>query len=415
MEKIDTQIQKKALKIIRIAEGNICNRCLGRNFFQDIEANGNLERGKYIRQSLAEDLSRNSANFKTDSSCYVCDKIFETLENGLMNEILKKIEDSGIEFSTFLVGSRVPEKTIQREEIIHQELYSEMESIKKEINREIGKVITHKLGKEADFENPNVVFMMDFVSEKLKIQTNPLFIEGRYRKLVRGIPQTKWPCKKCKGLGCEKCNYSGKMYSESVEELISPPAVEKIKGSGSKFHGAGREDIDVKMLGSGRPFVLEIKEPQIRNPDLKELEKNINEYARGKVEVSPLKMASKDRRSQIKSSSTSTYKIYRALVELEEETTTDDLKIINSMQKIKQRTPVRVSHRRADKTRSRVIKKINVKKLDGKLLELTIECEGGLYIKELISGDNERTQPNISSLLSIPARCLKLDVMDVHQ
>ena len=26
----------------------------------------------------------------------------------------------------------------------------------------------------------------------------------------------------------------------------------------SKFHSAGREDIDVRMLGGGRPFVLEL-------------------------------------------------------------------------------------------------------------------------------------------------------------
>jgi len=26
----------------------------------------------------------------------------------------------------------------------------------------------------------------------------------------------------------------------------------------TKFHSAGREDIDVRMLGSGRPFVLEL-------------------------------------------------------------------------------------------------------------------------------------------------------------
>lgn len=132
------------------------------------------------------------------------------------------------------------------------------------------------------------------------------------------------------------------------------------------------------------------------------------------MEVSPLKMVEKDRRSQIKTSSTDTYKIYRAFVELEEEVTLNELKVLNSLKNINQRTPQRVSHRRADIIRKRSVKSIRVKKLDERLLELIIECEGGLYIKELISGDDHRTQPNVSSLLSIPAQCVKLDVLDVR-
>ena len=56
-----------------------------------------------------------------------------------------------------------------------------------------------------------------------------------------------------------------KQYPETVEELISEDAIKLARGKGAKFHGAGREDIDVKMLGNGRTFVLEIKEPKIRN------------------------------------------------------------------------------------------------------------------------------------------------------
>ena len=44
----------------------------------------------------------------------------------------------------------------------------------------------------------------------------------------------------------------------SVHEEIAG-AVEKAFGcTVSKFHSAGREDIDVRMLGAGRPFVLEL-------------------------------------------------------------------------------------------------------------------------------------------------------------
>jgi len=54
------------------------------------------------------------------------------------------------------------------------------------------------------------------------------------------------------------------------------------------------------------------------------------------------------------------------------------------------------------------------KKLDAKTLELVIECEGGLYIKELISSDESRTKPSVSEVLGTPAKCVKLDVLEVN-
>jgi len=256
-----------------------------------------------------------------------------------------------------------------------------------------------KMGKEVDFETSHLVILVDFTKKGdkpgLEFQINPLFIEGRYRKLVRGIPQTKWPCRECKGKGCERCNFTGKMYQESVEELISPEFLRESRGSETKFHGAGREDIDVKMLGTGRPFVLEIKEPLRRSLDLKGLEDKVNQSAEGKVEISGLKFTGKERRKQIKTSSTDTYKIYRALVKVEKDVTPEDMGLIKSLKLIEQRTPQRVVHRRADIIRKREVRNIEVKKLDDGCLELVIECQGGLYIKELISGDDNRTQPSV--------------------
>jgi tRNA pseudouridine synthase 10 len=45
--------------------------------------------------------------------------------------------------------------------------------------------------------------------------------------------------------------------------------------------------------------------------------------------------------------------------------------------------------------------------------ELVLRCQGGLYIKELISGDGGRTKPSVSDVLGIPAKCVQLDVMNV--
>ncbi len=46
---------------------------------------------------------------------------------------------------------------------------------------------------------------------------------------------------------------------------------------------------------------------------------------------------------------------------------------------------------------------------------MEIRCDGGLYIKELVSGDGGRTKPNLSELLGteVEAEVKELDVMDV--
>lgn len=407
---MESEITEKALKIMEMTQGSLCNHCLGRKFSKIVEGPDNKYRGEYVRQILNESTN----NALAADSCYICGDIFDSVENGLIDKILSKIDAENIEFSTFLVGCRVLPEILDKEEEIQKSLELDVENIKKEINREIGKKLYSVLGKEVEFENPNIVIMVDFVNDDIDIQINPLFIEGRYRKLVRGIPQTKWPCRKCRGRGCPSCDFTGKQYKETVEELISPEAVELARGNDSKFHGAGREDIDVKMLGNGRPFVLEIKEPKIRDLDLKILEEKINESAGGKVEVLNLKFVGRDRKGTIKCSSTDTYKVYKAIVELESDINLDKLNSLNSMKIIKQRTPIRVSHRRADKIRTREVRKITTKTIDACKFEMIVECEGGLYIKELISGDEGRSNPSVSEVLGVDARCIQLDVLEVN-
>jgi tRNA pseudouridine synthase 10 len=70
-------------------------------------------------------------------------------------------------------------------------------------------------------------------------------------------------------------------------------------------------------------------------------------------------------------------------------------------------------HRRADLTREKYIYKLKVKKVSLKRALMEIHCQGGLYVKELVSGDEGRTIPNVSDLLGNRAKTLKLDVLKV--
>ena len=80
---------------------------------------------------------------------------------------------------------------------------------------------------------------------------------------------------------------------------------------------------------------------------------------------------------------------------------------------IKQLTPTRVAHRRADMVRERKIYNCKLESVEGTIARLMVETESGTYIKELVSGDNGRTTPNISEMLGTPCKVKELDVMEI--
>lgn len=425
---------KKAKELIKLNNENICNCCLGRKFsnLKELEnISGNRNRGKLINEKLSE----KDYNYKKSSSCKICNdilfKVHENIANeNILKKIIEKIDYLNLKFETFLIGSKIPNKILEKDEELNNILDLDVENIKKEINREIGKLIEVKLNKTVDFENPDIVIMVDLrkildkdkeenaedLSKiKIRIQINPIFIEGKYKKLIRGIPQTKWPCRKCKGKGCDECNGTGKMYNESVEELISNIVLKETNGYEAKFHGAGREDIDVRMLGEGRPFVLEIKEPKFRKLDLYSITNKVNEYSEGKTEYNDLKFTERNRKAEIKVSSPDTFKVYRALVECEAKISEKNLSKIKQLENtiIKQRTPQRVSHRRADKVREREVKEVSTNLISSNTFEMIVKTQGGLYIKELISSDDSRTNPSVSQILNTKSICKELDVIEV--
>ena len=396
-----------ASDILRETDGKICRHCLGRKLSKTVEGSNNVERADKVCEEL---------DIILDGDCVICNNLFDKLGDDLYAKIDEKISQLGLEFETFLVGSQIPKDVQERDEALSEKFGLDVETIKKEVNRLIGLGIWERFDKEAEFERQDVVFNIDLKKKpKVRIQINPLYVEGKYNKYKRGIPQTKWPCTKCKGRGCDACNGTGKQYPESVEELISEHFLKLTKGREAKFHGAGREDIDVLMLGSGRPFVLEIKEPKIRNLDLADLEEKINKINEGKTAYHGLKVCERGRKAEIKQSSPDTYKVYEAIVECDDAFDVAKLEELKKLNEINQQTPLRVLRRRTDMVRVKHVLGLSCELIDDKSFKMRIKTEGGLYIKELISGDEGRSQPNVSEILGVNAVCAQLDVIEVSE
>ncbi|UCC20256.1 MAG: tRNA pseudouridine(54/55) synthase Pus10 [Promethearchaeota archaeon] len=359
---------------------------------------------------------------KNDSNqiCYLCHNIFSNVKKYIekANKLLEQIE-----FNSFLIGSKPEAHIINREDKFKSEFnLLEAESFKSHFNRIVGKQLMLSLEKVPEFINPDVllIYSLDFDSFNIEVILKSLFIYGRYNKLIRGIPQTHWFCKNCMGNGCELCNYTGKQYLTSVEDLIIPEFIKESKAKDSKFHGAGREDIDVRMLGTGRPFILELRNPKIRSLNLGKILKEINKNNKKKVRIFDLKYSSKNEVIKLKTEAKNTKKVYRAIVKSKTKLNKNYfnhlvilLKKTFENQEINQRTPHRVSHRRSDKVRKKLIYKIEGTMIKPNLFEFLIETQGGTYIKELINGDKNRTTPSFSEIFKIPLECKELDVLQI--
>jgi len=344
----------------------------------------------------------NSANKDKfpEGECYLCTGKFEKLD-----ELIDKI--AGEINSDFSVSTKMPKKWLEKEELLWD--FHIGESVKTHANRYINRKLHEKTGK--DF-GPGMELKVVFDIDKgeVSVEPNELFIFGRYQKLVPGISQTRWTCKECNGKGCKKCEGKGKMYV-SVEEKIGEIMKKEADAKDYTLHASGREDIDV-VTTAKRPFVMQLAEAKNRKPDLKKIEKMI---AGGKeVAVHDLKVV---KRGAIELVAASHFdKEYEAEVEFEKEPEEKQFEAVLSLEgkTIEQKTPERVAHRRANLVRRRKILGMKLVSKKGNKAKFRIKTEAGTYIKELITGDGGRTEPNFSSLSGMKTKCANLEVVEIE-
>lgn len=312
------------------------------------------------------------------------------------------------EFTSFLLGAK-------------RELYDEDEA--RFIKRSLGiRLCDHwvELGRDVDWRHPHMVFVLSGIEDgvaQIAFKTRSIYVYGRYKKHQRGLSQTRWVCQKCNGKGCKKCQKLGRYYDESVQEVISSGLCPAFGSENlGFFHGMGREDVDVLMLGHGRPFVFEILKPKSRSVDLDLLTEQFNEANSAKVTLESLRYTDFKAPALVKGAKPD--KSYRALCRFLEALPDEDkvaaLSTHFKEQTLDQRTPMRVSRRRADLVRKRDIRSLSVDEVLEDGLVLTLRSQSGTYIKEFISGDEGRTQPSIAGFLGVPCVCAELDVLDIH-
>lgn len=388
-------------------EFGLCDACLGRRFAKVETGLTNRERGAIVRDAsgLAE---------IAPAECFVCQGLTSELD------LLAQVAADALapyEARTFLVGTRFDPAIESREAEVTAALGTAptSERINSEINREIGKRVVALTEKPVDLKKPDLAVIVDTRFLDAELQFGGLFVFGRYQKLSREIPQTRWPCRRCQGSGCVRCGDTGKQYATSVEEIVAAPFLEATRATEESFHGAGREDIDARCIGEGRPFILEIKDPRVRSIDLVSMPEKVRAASDGSVLISDLRWSTKEEVAAIKEHRGS--KTYRAKVRFQTPVPAETLlNAVSSLRgaAVRQRTPERVQHRRADLVRERTVLDISVEDRSDAGCVLLIKGDAGLYIKELVSSDEGRTEPSLAALVQTEAVVDELDIVAVE-
>ncbi len=389
----------------------LCDRCLGRRLVGAAGAEAQRAAGAKTRAEVGW-------GGVAEANCPVCEGAFSEAEAWLQCAL-----DAArpYAFSTFQVGTQFPGSGEALERDLSKAMGQEKvgETIRTEANRLLAARIAAATGAKAVTEGrPDLVLKVDTRYWTCDVEAAPVFVRGRYNKLRRDIPQTHWPCRRCQGRGCWECEDSGVTYAESVEDAIAAPARPFFAAAGSSFHGAGREDIDALMLGTGRPFILELSAPRRRATDLGAVEAAINantertgvrvrlERMADAAEVAAIKEGEYDK--EYLAHCVAAVPLPRAAVEAAASRLTGTT--------LDQRTPDRVAHRRADLVRRRTVHRVAVEEMPedpGDRFSIRVLAESGTYIKEMVSGDDGRTTPSFSGLAGVPVKVESLDVVAI--
>ncbi len=276
-----------------------CNHCLGRVGGKKRFEQSNYESGVEIRNSVVE-LDKTMEIAREDSPlCPFCENLFE--EAPLLAQLISEAIGER-ECSRLQLGARIPKDQTEAEDFLRKKYGAPGSApLKSSLVEEVARQLK-ELGKGDNLvvDKPEILALIDVLTLTVELDIRSHYLYGRYRKLERGIPQTKWPCRTCKGRGCEKCDQTGLQYKSSVQSLIGDPILSMFGAKEHAFHGMGREDIDVRCLGRGRPFVIEMKKPVKRNVDSAAVMDAINSAAQGSVEVSDIRSSNRSEVVRVK-------------------------------------------------------------------------------------------------------------------
>ena len=339
---------------------------------------------------------------------FFSEKLEEKFDNNEYNRDLDLIINYDLNDSIYQKFNDIILSSINNNNKIDIKEIKEKYMLNKNTGRSIIKALTTEICDiNALFMNISKFFSIKEISSNININFSlsptPLYVSGNYIKLSREIGQ----------------NHFDRIFNiSSVDEEIKKYFSKIFKNSEKDdfiFSASGREDRNVRMLGSGRNFIYEIFNSKKKfglNFDKIKEEFNCESKL---VKIKNLKISSKSEYNKIKKEENAKIKKYLAVIYTSKKIEKDAINnLIKDNLDINQITPIRVLHQRPYKERKKqIISLKEIGKINDHFIIIEIIASAGTYIKEFINGDLGRTFPNLGSLLDCECDILQLDVEDI--
>jgi len=402
----------------------LCDRCLGRLFAGLGAGLSNLERGRAIKLLLAMGLHSEAsidpqhargrielyaANagepFSTlyrriygqdpvkPSPCHVCGSRVEELIAQWVKRVGEVLRAMG--YRRFILGVKPPEISAEAEENVARAFsLQHWETIKNELKREIGKGVAIAYGFEPDFDDPEVMLVLDIPRSSIEAVVPSMIVNARLVKLVRGYSVKRRP------------------GGRSIEDIAST----NLRGVGEGLHIsiAVRDTSRYRILGRGCHTVIEIRSPRPGHRDLAEVSKALNSMPKTYM----VEVIGRGRRRDADELAGRVRRItYRIYIYSDREVAVEELEKLKESGPIllEQRTPVRILRRggveRAYPGELRVEATHQISK---RTFELVVTASSRIYIEEAVTGDGGRTRPSISSIIGAALTPLEVDILSAE-
>jgi len=234
----------------------ICAWCLGRQYssLPDYVE----ETGKSMAKKRGVELSKN---------CELCGGAFADRKRVIKN-LVKTLQE--YEFETFQVGVTLPSELVEREDEMRSKLkISTGVSLKKGLVSLYRKELARVLRKRPALKNPDVTIKLKLPMGDFEIECRPVTVYATYLKLESGIAVRASFCPECGGEGCTACEWHGVQKSDgSVEGLLLRYFIDGFGAKKAKISWSGFDDDKSRVLGRGRPILVELVAPSKRETGL---------------------------------------------------------------------------------------------------------------------------------------------------
>ncbi|MDH2899635.1 MAG: tRNA pseudouridine(54/55) synthase Pus10 [archaeon] len=355
--------------VVVIKKTRLCSRCLRRQ-------------GVPAKQAA-------KASVKS-RDCEICGGLLADLSE-IGDDVSKKLKQ--YQFETFLVGASIPQEILDKEDEIRARLKIRgREGIKTEITRTIANQVSKSTHRKLNYSRPEITVLASLPERNISVSPRSIWLFARYRKKVRGLSQRSSLCKICNGVGCATCEYRGSVQS-SVQSVINDFLTRKYRAENCNFIWVGSEDEKSLVNGNGRPFFVEVQKPKKRkvNPGLSRTI-DLDSVTLSSIQVLSSKPVSIPQ-------FTMKCIAYLALKDHNEGESVPEIMKDEIESKFKG-IPVRVRLSRKFKVVNKRVYSILVEKDKyAHPFVLEIECDGGIPIRKLVSGEEDAVLPNLSQYI----------------